>query len=267
MDFTFSAEQDALPGRRSARSSPTGRRARRPGDGRRRARLRATTSGAQLVDLGWTGLLVPEEQGGLGSRAGRRRRRARGDGPGRVPGPVLLVADRGDDRGPPAGAGRPARRRSPTGRSAARRARGARPRRPGRPGPHPRPPQGCATGCSPAQKPLVLDGHTADWVHRRGPHAGRSSARSCIESPDVEPVPDASTRRRKVGRLRARRDAGDARRAARRPHGRSGARVADDAVGRARRGARRRVRGGARDGGRVRRRRACSSTSRSPRTR
>ncbi len=59
MDFTFSAEQDAL--RDAVRSFMTDWSARADArDGLRDADWQAT------VDLGWTGVLVPESQGGLG---------------------------------------------------------------------------------------------------------------------------------------------------------------------------------------------------------
>ena len=66
MDFTFSADQDAL--RDAARSFM---RAEAPKDYVRRMSEHDDTGvepavWTKLVDLGWTGLLVPEEQGGLG---------------------------------------------------------------------------------------------------------------------------------------------------------------------------------------------------------
>ena len=104
-----------------------------------------TTSGTQLVELGWTGLLVPEEHGGLGPGAGRHGGRARGDGPGPVP-RARSSPRRCSPRSPPRHLGLDDLLRSlAVGRDPRhRRARRGGPRRPGRPHPHPGQPQGRA---------------------------------------------------------------------------------------------------------------------------
>ena len=114
-------------------------------------------------------------------------------------------------------------------------------------------------------KPLVLDGHTADWVivvgtHRGGPRlVPAPGARRASRSPTLDPT-------RKAARLVLEDTPVE-------PIGPLGDHTADLASRRRRRGgdargrARRRVRRRARAGGRVRRRSACSSTGRSRRSR
>ena len=69
-----------------------------------------------IVDLGWTGVLVPEECGGLGLGIVDAVVVQEEMGRGVFPGPVLLVGDPRDARGARARARRSARRRSPAGR-------------------------------------------------------------------------------------------------------------------------------------------------------
>ena len=111
MDFTFSADQDAL---RDARA----RVPRRPGaDARTCGRWSTTTRG--FTDDVWDEIgrarldrrcSCPRTQRRARARARRRGRRARGDGPGAVPGPVPLVGGRAPRSRPRRlGARRPAR--------------------------------------------------------------------------------------------------------------------------------------------------------------
>ena len=266
MDFTFSADQEPLrdvgahlPRRRGAERV-------RARDGRRRARLHRRRLEPASAALGWTG--VARARGARRPRARPRRHggRARGDGPASRS-PARTSRRRSWRRWPARrlGADRAARTRSPPGRDAgpSRSRSSATATRSTACGPAPG--ARARTGCSPALKPLVLDGHTADWVivvARTEEGLGSFLHRGARpRTPVPDDRPDAQG-----GAPRARRHAGRAARPARRPHRdlapRRRRRRRD-----ARRRAGRRVRGGAASWRSSTRRCACSSTGRSRRSR
>ena len=116
MDFTFS------PIRTQLRAAVRAFLDKRIAQGVRARRWPSTTTpasrptcGAQIVELGWTGLLVPEERGGLGLGIVDAVVVQEEMGRSRVPRPVLLVRDPGDARGARARPRRSARRRSASG--------------------------------------------------------------------------------------------------------------------------------------------------------
>ena len=142
---------------------PRGRGGRRlrAGDGRRRPRASPTSSGTRSRSSGWPGLLVPEEQGGLG--LGLVDMVVVLEEMGRLPfpGPYFSSAMHGHARGRAARRRRPARAAG-VGRAAGHgRARGARVTATrstaSAPGPGARAPTGCSPGrsrsCSTATPP------------------------------------------------------------------------------------------------------------------
>ena len=206
MDFTFDDEQLALQDvARGAdwsavRAAAAARAGRGPGGDHARP-LWST-----LVDLGWTGLLVPEEYGGTG--AGLLETCIVLEQMGRIPLPgpffssavaaMLAARALGADRA----AGRPGlgRRAGAPWRSGSRAT--ATRWAPCGPGPGAR---GTTGSCS-GQKPLVIDGHTADWVIvvARSEEGVRSYL---LESPGGELVPSLDPTR-KLARLVLDDDAG-----------------------------------------------------------
>ena len=189
MDFTFSAEQDAL--RDAVRAfladwSPAHVRT-------------ATTSGLgdrrlerALVELGWTGVLVDERLGGLG--LGLVDAVVVLEEMGRVAfaGPYLstLIAGR---RGA-AGSGSTTLGAA-IARGAARHggARGVRSRRPRRPGPHPGPPHGRPLDAHRGEAGRARRSRRA-WVARRGRAPPDGLATFRIDDPDDRAGPDDGRR-------------------------------------------------------------------------
>ncbi len=265
MDFTFSAEQDALrdavrdvhgatgPRAADVRAMVDGDASGSTGVARgRRARLDrrcwSPRSRVGSVSASWMPWCVLEEMGRVP-----------------FPGPYLSSAIDATIAARRLGRRRPARGPRRRARSGHGRARGARATATRRRGSAPAPARRVRQWVLDGQKPLVLDGPTARLGHRRRPHAGRASARSCIERPDIEVVPSDGPDPR-VGRLEL--DETPAR-----PVGPPVTtppiwqRIADDsrsALAAELIGVCDAV---ARHGDRATRRRGCSSTSRSPRTR
>ena len=223
MDFTFSPEQEAL--RDAVRAFL---HAEAPKEYVRRMAEHDDAGitpevWRKIVDLGWTGLLVPEAHGGLGlglvdavvvqEEMGRRG----------VPGTVLLVGDRRATLAARA-LGLDEQLQALAAGTAARhgRARRSRPRRPDRASPRARHRTRVARHRLDGVKPMVMDGLTADWV--LVPARTRDGLQTFLVEDRRARVPAPVARHHaEVCALRVRRDARDARRPARRPHRASGA--------------------------------------------
>ena len=190
MDFTFSADQDAL--RATVRAFMT---AEAPKEYVRRMAEHDDVGitpemWRTIVDLGWTGVLVPEADGGLGLGVIDAVVVQEEMGRAVFPGPFFSSAIVGDARGTRARTRRPARRARGGGSNAAR-LRSTRPATAIR---------SSASACArravahatklDGVKPMVLDGHTADWVlvpARTATASRRSSSKDPPRTLDSRP--------------------------------------------------------------------------------
>ena len=195
----------------------------------------------QVVELGWTGLLVPEAHGGLG--LGLVDAVVVLEEMGRVPfpGPFFSSAVCATHRGAARSASTDLLARLAAGATARHgRARGARATATRSTGSAPGPGARAADWVLTGLKPIVLDGHTADWVIVAA-RTQEGIGSFLLEAPDAEPVPTMDPTR-KVARLVLDEHAGRRRSARSATTPRSGARIADDTAVGARGRARRRVR-------------------------
>ena len=198
MDFTFSAEQDAL--RSTARSFLT---AEAPS-----SYVRAMLDDeagvtdafwAKTVELGWPGLLIPERSGGAGLGLLDAVVLCEETGALPLPGPWFSSAVAGTAHGPPPRRHASARRRWPTGRGAppspSRRAARATRSTTSRARPGVEGDDWLLNG----HKPVVLDGHTADVAYVVARDADGLAA-FALPAPRGELVPSLDVTR-KVARL------------------------------------------------------------------